>query len=130
MSIPSMLIRKDATIGLRGAAIPLALAIVPLAHLIAVLVRTYMDVPFFDQWELVPRLQHLSSGTLTFHDLWMQHNEHRPVVPVIVMLALARGSDWNTTLEIVVNVALGAGIEVASAFRGCLFALVVLDQQP
>ena len=72
--------------------------------------RFSVDVPFWDQWELVPRLQHLYAGTITLDDLWQQHNEHRKVFPILWMLVLAGLSDWNVHLEIATNVALGAGM--------------------
>jgi len=92
------------------AALPIALAAIPLLYLIWICARLHVDVPFWDQWELVPRLDRLDSGTLTFHDLWEQHNEHRPLFPVALMLTLARLSHWDTAWEIAANVFLGAAI--------------------
>ena len=86
------------------------LALLPLAYLIRMCILRHVDVPFWDDWEMVPRLEHMASGTLTLRDFWMQHNEHRPLVPVATMLLLARLSGWNTGWEIALNVALGVGI--------------------
>lgn len=86
------------------------LALVPLAFLICVIVRYAVDVPYRDQWELVPLLDKMYRGQLTFHDLWDQHNEHRIFFPRIIMLALARGTGWNTNFELAVNVLLALGI--------------------
>ena len=90
--------------------VSLLLALVPLAYLVVVCATHHADVPFWDEWEMVPRLEHLASGTLTLHDLWMQHNEHRPLFPVATILVLAKLSGWNLDWEIAVNVLLGAGI--------------------
>ncbi len=92
------------------AALPVVLALMPFLYLVWLAADLSIDVPFWDQWELVPRLQNLHAGTFTIDDLWRQHNEHRPVFPILWMLALARLSDWNVHLEVATNVALGAGI--------------------
>jgi uncharacterized membrane protein len=92
------------------AALPVLLAALPFAYLVWMAATLSIDVPFWDQWELVPRLQHLAEGSFTFDDLWRQHNEHRPAFPILWMLTLARLSDWNVHLEIATNVTLGAGI--------------------
>jgi hypothetical protein len=41
---------------------------------------------FWDEWELVPLFGDLYSGHLTFAQLFAQHNEHRILLPRIVML--------------------------------------------
>lgn len=61
-------------------------------------------VPFWDQWELVPLLQKLQEGKISFIDLWQQHNEHRIFFPKLVMLGLAWLSNWNIMLELYTNV--------------------------
>src|SRR5262245_62975011 len=85
-------------------AIALLLAFIPLAYLI-VMVATYsVDVPFADQWALVPLLEKSYRGTLTLRDLWSQHNEHRLLFPRMIMLVLARLSGWNLRYELAVNI--------------------------
>ena len=91
------------------------LALAPLAYLIHLCVRLHIDVPFGDQWELVPRLAHFQSGALSFNDVWRQHNEHRPAFPILIMLGLARATRWNISAEIAANVVLGAGIFLVCA---------------
>jgi hypothetical protein len=86
------------------------LALLPLLYVVRMCVRLHVDVPFWDEWGLVPRLDHLYSGTLSVADFWGQHNEHRPLFPVVVMLALARLSGWNTGWEVAVNIVLGVAI--------------------
>src|SRR3954471_7571354 len=94
----------------KTSALPRALALIPLLVLIAMCAHLYVDVPFGDQWELVPRLDHLDAGTLTFNDVWRQHNEHRPMFPILIMLGLAQFTSWNISAEIAVNVGLGLGM--------------------
>jgi hypothetical protein len=86
------------------------LALVPFAYLVRMVVLRYVDVPYWDAWELVPQLDRMYQGALTFQDFWRQHNEHRPMFPTAVLLALARLTGWDTRWEIAVNLTLGVGI--------------------
>jgi len=63
-----------------------------------------VEVPFRDQWHLVPMLEKSYTGTLTFQDLFSQHYEHRPFFPRIIMILLARLTGWNTVYELTFNV--------------------------
>jgi hypothetical protein len=86
------------------------ITIVPFAYLVRMVMLRYVDVPLWDSWEMVPRLQHMYSGSLTFTDFWGQHNEHRPFVPVAILLLLARLSDWDMRWEAALNLVLSVGI--------------------
>ncbi|HOJ34262.1 MAG TPA: hypothetical protein PKY35_11905 [Candidatus Hydrogenedentes bacterium] len=63
------------------------------------------DIPFQDGWEFVPVLnahfEHSWSTLLT--ELWAQHNEHRILVPRVVMLLLAIVTGWNLLYENVIT---------------------------
>jgi hypothetical protein len=48
-------------------------------------------------------------GVLTFQDLWGLHNEHRPLLPRLLLLGLARFTDWNIRSELALNYVLVAG---------------------
>lgn len=81
----------------RGLALlPFAAAALPPALVAWTMAREALDVPFWDDWELVDLLQRASAGTLRFGDLWAQHNEHRLLLPNLVMLGLARATGWDT----------------------------------
>jgi hypothetical protein len=86
------------------------LALVPLAFLIGAVCQYAVAVPFWDQWELVPLLDKTYHGSLTFSDLWAQHNEHRLLFPQIIMLALARLTHWDIRYELALNLLLALGI--------------------
>ena len=88
--------------------------LLPFALLVAVVARYGVNVPYWDQWELLPLLQKSFAGTLTLSDLWQQHNEHRIFFPRLIMLALAHLTHWNIRAELVVNVLLGLGIFFAA----------------
>lgn len=80
------------------------LTLLPVVALIAIIRRYHVDVFYWDQWELVPIVDKLLQGTLSFSDLWAQHNEHRPLFPRLAMAYLARATNWNTQVEVAVNV--------------------------
>jgi hypothetical protein len=70
-------------------------------------VRRYgSDVPFFDEWDIVP---FLTGEKVTAAWLWAQHNEHRIPIPKLVLLALYGLSGDDFRAGMVFNVlALGA----------------------
>lgn len=74
--------------------------------------RFAYDVVFWDQWELVPMYERWVQGTLTFADLYSQHNEHRLFFPRLIMLPLARVSGYDTRWEQYVGwlILVGAGV--------------------
>lgn len=91
---------------------PLALcvaAILPPLYLLWMVLTRTVDVPFADQWALLPLLDRSYQGTLTLRELWAQHNEHRLLFPRLMMLVLARLSGWNTHVEMLANIALALG---------------------
>lgn len=51
-----------------------------------------IDVPYWDEWEGVVRLQRWMGGALTFGELFGQHNEHRIPVPRLLMLIIDRAT--------------------------------------
>ena len=85
-------------------------AVLALLHLIRLVALHGVDVPFWDQWELVPLLSALDGGTLTFGELWAPHNEHRILIPQLLMLGLASVSAWNTWLERIASLVMASGI--------------------
>lgn len=89
----------------------------PLVTLIWVVARYAVDVPYLDQWELVPLLDKMYRGELGFHDLWMQFNEHRIFFPKLIMLGMARLTQWNIRYEAAVNVVLVIGVWLVLAWQ-------------
>ncbi|HUB93406.1 MAG TPA: hypothetical protein VMB52_02790 [Verrucomicrobiae bacterium] len=61
------------------------------------------NVPFWDEWELVPIFQHLHAGHFYWHDFWQQHNEHRIVLPTLILVGLAYLTHWNIQTECVLS---------------------------
>jgi hypothetical protein len=57
-----------------------------------------LDFPMLDQWEIVPLLQTAEDG-ISLRELFSQHNEHRPLLPRIIMLLSAWLTDWDVRVE-------------------------------
>jgi hypothetical protein len=58
-----------------------------------------VNVVFWDQWEVIPLIEKLHTGSLNLNDLFSQHNEHRLFFPKIIMLILAYITHYNNIVE-------------------------------
>jgi hypothetical protein len=58
-------------------------------------VAAFVDVPRWDIWDFVVFLARREERGLSLADFWGQHNEHRPSVIRVVLLANVLLSDWN-----------------------------------
>jgi len=85
-------------------------AILPVAFLFYTVLRFSVPVPFLDEWDLVPLLEKMYGGSLTFDDIWKLHNEHRLLFPQLIMLGLARLTDWDIRYEMATSILLAAGL--------------------
>lgn len=90
-----------------GPAFAWLLAAIPLAILLYKLPRHGLNFPYWDEMLVAPLIERAKSGQLRFIDLWMQHNEHRPIFPRLLMLALALPTNWNVYWVLAANVACG-----------------------
>jgi hypothetical protein len=66
-----------------------------------------IDFPYMDQWEAVLFLEKLENHTLSFQDLFAQHNEHRILFPKFIMIVGAYFTNWNIVFELWINILLG-----------------------
>ncbi len=82
------------------------LALIPIIVLGLYLYKHSINVPFWDQWEIVPILENVNAGKTNFHDFWQQHNEHRLLFPRILMIISAVATDWNLKAEIFISFSL------------------------
>ncbi len=96
----------------------------PVAVVVLLVLRHGVNVPFWDQWELVGPLTKLQDGTLGWAEIFRQHNEHRMAVPKIAMLSLASLTGWNVVAEML------AGVLLAVAILGLLVALALPILRP
>lgn len=111
-AIPRRLARPPGLWGaLTGGLWALGVGVPPV--LVAHAIASYgINLPYWDEWELVPYLEKLYSGHLGLGDLWTQHNEHRILFPRILLLSLARLTDWNIVYELYANLAVAVLIVV------------------
>ena len=86
---------------------PLLAAAIPPITVARAVCRYGVNVPFADQWQFVPLLIDAVDGRLRWSALWAQHNEHRIVLPRLVMLALARPSRWDVRWEMAMSMVIG-----------------------
>lgn len=84
-------------------------AVVPVIFLFALLVKRTVNVPYWDEWELVPIIQHIHTGQFIWSDFWHQHNEHRILFPRILLIAAAIITHWNTRVESFINLSAAIG---------------------
>lgn len=57
-----------------------------------------VNIPVLDDWDTVALVGKLSNGTISFHDLFALHNEHRIFFPNLVMLL--NGSFFSLNLKL------------------------------
>lgn len=89
----------------------LLLVLVPPALILLWLDRWAVNMPYWDQWIFAKIYDHVANGTLTWHELFRQHNEHRILVPRLLFIALAFLTGWNIRAEQFFNVAVvGVGL--------------------
>jgi hypothetical protein len=62
------------------------------------------NVPYLDDWDIVPALT--GHQAITFQWLWSQHNEHRLVLPRLLLIGLYRLSGCDFRAGMVFNAAL------------------------
>jgi hypothetical protein len=73
------------------------------AVLLAVLLPQYwVDVPQYDEWDLVTLFEHLSQGSLTLGLLFKQVNEYRQFFPNVIFVALGKITHWDLRYEMIV----------------------------
>jgi hypothetical protein len=58
-----------------------------------------VNVVYWDEWDMVPLLERLNQGRLSFTDLFAQHNEHRAFFPTLLMLVTEKFTGFNTVVE-------------------------------
>jgi hypothetical protein len=119
------------------ARVPAILAAVGILPLVAIVLKRAVDVPYWDEWEWAELAYAAHRHTLTFTRLWQPHNEHRILVPNLLMLGLDKLGGWSPVREQLLSLALLAltqlGIwvlirrTVPAAARGaCFLAASVL----
>ena len=87
-------------------ALAIAGNLTPAALLFWLVHRFGVDLPFWDEWELLNTVMQSREGQLNYHNLFAPHNEHRIVFPRLITLANASLFHWNRKVEMYVAAAL------------------------
>lgn len=93
------------------------LAAIPFMCLLGAVFIYKVDMPSLDDWALAPLIDKSFQGTLSLHDFFVQHNEHRIFFPRIIILLLVRLSDWSITYELAANILCAIGIFFALVYQ-------------
>lgn len=97
--------RDEATDSLRGLLLVYGL---PLVALVGFAAHLSVNIPITDQWDMVSFLEKIYEGRVGLDDFFELHNEHRIVLPRLVIAALAFTTGWNVRAEIALGIVLAA----------------------
>jgi hypothetical protein len=91
--------------------------ILPILLALAVVWKHSVPLPFWDEWS-TPGAQLASwyRGTLTFAELYSQHNESRKLIPRLIYLPLFRVAGWNVQFALALTLAT-VGLVVAGLWN-------------
>ena len=78
----------------------------PVALLFWLVHRFGVDLPYWDEWELLNIVIQSHQGQLNYQNLFAPHNEHRIVFPRLITLANASLFHWNRKVEMYLAAAL------------------------
>lgn len=73
-----------------------ALIIAPLVLSLVFIKLFGVNLVYADEWEIVPLVEKLYTGSLTLGDLLSAHNEHRILFSRLIMLSMAHLTRFNT----------------------------------
>ncbi|MBA2585906.1 MAG: hypothetical protein H0U99_05420 [Chthoniobacterales bacterium] len=82
--------------------------LLPAGIMVLLISRYGVNVPFWDEWNLVDLFEKAHAHRLSFADFFAQNNEHRVVFPKIIFLLLEHFTHWNTRAEMFFSVFLCA----------------------
>ncbi|MGB9277523.1 MAG: hypothetical protein WCC08_20070, partial [Terrimicrobiaceae bacterium] len=102
-----------------GKALLIFLGVLPAIVLLADIRAFAVNIPFMDDWQFVPLLEKANNGTLTFQELWAPHDEHRLLLPriIIIVSMFATGGDYRVQSFITFS--------VVALISACLLWLMV-----
>jgi hypothetical protein len=102
-----------------GKAFLVIVAFLPAMALLADIQRFAVNVPFMDDWQFVPLLERAMNGTLTFQELWAPHDEHRLLLPRMIIIASMFASHGDYGVQCFITFA------VVAIISACLLWLMV-----
>lgn len=81
-------------------------AIAPALFILSLILRYGVDVPYVDEWSLAPLYAKAHAHTLTWVDLFAQHNEHRYIFPKLLLILFATWAHGNLRSEMIFSLLL------------------------
>ena len=78
------------------------LPLAPAMFLAVLILRYWVDLPQYDEWDSVTFFEHLSQGSLTASLLFKQANEYRQFFPNVIVVALGWLTRWDIRYDMVV----------------------------
>ena len=84
----------------------LLIYLVPVLVVILFVASFSVNVPFWDQWDLVKVFEKIFTGTASIGDFFAQHNEHRIAFPKMIMATLAFITKWDIRYELYFSILL------------------------
>src|SRR4051812_23306122 len=100
----------------------LAAAIAPILLAFSIQKKHWVNIPIWDEWDTPgTALLHYAQHTLSWDDLFSQHNESRKVVPRLIHIAIASMAGWD--------VRQGMALTLLCAVASSAFALAYLRRR-
>jgi hypothetical protein len=99
--------------GGRSGALLLLLALLPAVLLLRAVDRNAVDVPFMDDWQFVSLIEKVHGGEIPWRELAAPHDEHRLLIPRMLIVASALLSHGNYRAQCFVTFAVVAVLSVA-----------------
>jgi hypothetical protein len=97
----------------RTSALLLVAALLPGLILLRAVHRCAVDVPFMDDWQFVSLIEKVHGGEIPWRELAAPHDEHRLLIPRVVIVASALLSHGNYRVQCFVTVAVVALLSLA-----------------
>lgn len=88
--------------------ITILLCFFPLGLLLFLLHTYAVNIPYFDEWNIIYLFERIHFHDLMFDDLWQQHNEHRIFFPKLIIIGLGLLTHYNVKYLMVANICIAS----------------------
>ena len=83
-------------------------ALLPIIATLVVIQQLAVNVPYQDDWDMLPFVTHWHAGTLSVADFWEQHSEHRVVALKAAIGAIAAVAGFDVVAHLLAGFAIAA----------------------
>jgi len=84
--------------------LPFLIILLPLIILLSIFSVYSVNVLFGDDWDIIWRLKVYKYGDFGFKDIFIQHNESRPVFPMLLMTFLSNLTDVDVRVQMLFSI--------------------------